>query len=260
MRIAPVIFSVLSVFLLNAATFISEEIELRFQARSYRDARGFDLPYRLLIPERFVKGKKYPLVLFLHGSDERGNDNRKQLHVGLHIFSSPERMRKNPCFIVAPQCPKGMMWADVDWKSDQHIMKKSPTPALRASRDLITSLMGEFPIDGDRIYITGYSMGGFGAWEAVQRWPDFFTAAVPVCGGGDETIAEGIVHLPLWAFHGARDTIVNVTRSRRMIDAIVRAGGVPRYTEYRNINHFSWGLVYADPKMHHWLFIQKKRR
>lgn len=260
MRMDRIMILALSLSLLSGKGFISREIETRFQDRSYQDHCGFTLPYRLMIPKHIVAGKKYPLVLFLHGSDERGTDNRKQLYVGLHIFADPERIRKNPCFIVAPQCPKRMMWADADWKSDRHTMKKDPTPALRASRDLIQSLIDEFPIDSDRIYITGYSMGGFGTWDAVQRWPDFFAANVPICGGGDELTAGRIIHIPLWAFHGARDNIVKVTRSRRMIDAIVRAGGVPRYTEYREINHFSWGFVYADPKMHDWLFTQRKIR
>lgn len=258
MRLIQVTILGLALSLLSAKVPLSREIESRFLDRSYKDQHGFTLPYRLMVPEHPVKGQTYPLVLFLHGSDERGTDNWKQLYVGLHIFADPARIGKNPCFIVAPQCPKGMMWADVDWKSDRHTMKSDPTPALGASWDLIHSLIDALPIDRERIYITGYSMGGFGAWDAAQRWPDFFAAIVPVCGGGDELSAERIIHTPLWAFHGARDTIVNVTRSRRMIDAIVRAGGVPRYTEYRDIDHFSWGWVYADPAMHDWLFAQRR--
>jgi predicted peptidase len=103
-------------------------------------------------------------------------------------------------------------------------------------------------------------MGGFGTWEAIQREPKLFAAAVPVCGGGDEVEAITISRMPVWAFHGALDTTVKVIRSRNMINAIVMAGGMPRYTEYETINHFSWGLAFSDQAMFEWLFSQKKSK
>jgi predicted peptidase len=230
----------------------------RFQARKFLNKNRFSIPYRLLIPQNYDVTKKYPLVLFLHGSDERGNDNKKQLYVGLDIFAAEKRMRRFPCFITAPQCPDEMKWADVDWKSDRHIMQKTPTEALSSSIELIRELSKEFSIDISRIYVVGYSMGGFGAWEVIQRWPEFFAAAVPVCGGGDETQAHRITRIPLWAFHGAMDPLVKVARSRNMLNAVVLAGGMPRYTEYPDINHFSWGLAFSDPALFEWLFRQKK--
>ncbi len=238
----------------------SNGIEERFQSRVYRGDNHFSLPYRLLVPTRPETGNNYPLILFLHGSDERGRDNKKQLFVGLDIFADQDKMKRYPCFILAPQCPEEKMWADVDWKSDCHTMKEEPTPALMAALNLVKLLINEYPIDVDSIYVTGYSMGGFGAWEAVQRWPDFFAAAVPVCGGGDESAAQRIAHVPLWAFHGARDTIVKVSRTRRMIHAVVRSGGIPRYTEYPHSNHFSWGIAYGDEELFKWLFRQKRGR
>lgn len=137
-------------------------------------------------------------------------------------------------------------------------MRDKPTEFLAMSIELVELLCKEFSININRIYVVGYSMGGFGAWEAILRWPDLFAAAVPVCGGGDESIAYRIRRIPVWAFHGLLDPIVKAARSRHMIQAIVAAGGVPRYTEYPNIDHFCWGIAFGDNEMHEWLFRQKK--
>ena len=235
----------------------ADDMDRRFQARLF-SIHDFSLPYRLLKPKKYNPLRKYPLILFLHGSDERGTDNRKQLFVGLNIFAAEQIMDRYPCFIIAPQCPVEMKWADVDWKSDRHTMQKKPTEALAASIELARQLPKEFSIDVSRVYVAGYSMGGFGAWEAIQRWPDLFAAAVPVCGGGDETQASRIAMIPIWAFHGALDPLVKVARSRNMTNALVKAGGFPRYTEYPDINHFSWGMAFNDPALFEWLFRQKR--
>jgi predicted peptidase len=230
----------------------------RFMARQYLYKNNFSISYRLLVPNNYDASKKYPLIIFLHGSDERGTDNLKQLYVGLDIFAAESMMQRYPCFIAAPQCPNEMKWADADWKAERHIMKKNPTEALSSTMELARELPKEFSIDTSRIYVVGYSMGGFGVWEAVQRWPDLIAAAVPVCGGGDEVQAPRIARIPIWAFHGALDPTVKSVRSRNMINAVILAGGMPRYTEYPNINHFSWGLAFADPALFEWLFKQKK--
>jgi predicted peptidase len=247
----------LLLFLASGNIFPADLTEV-FAARTFRSKKYSSLPYRLLIPKQYLKTRAYPLVLFLHGSDERGTDNMKQLYVGLNIFADEKMMRRYPCFIAAPQCPTGMKWVDVNWKEKRHTMHENPTPSLAMAVELVEELQNEFSIDNKRIYITGYSMGGFGAWEAIERRPDLFAAAVPVCGGGDETKAFHAARMPIWAFHGALDQIVKVSRSRNMIDAIVMAGGMPRYTEYPEINHFSWGLAYSDPQVLEWLFKQKK--
>lgn len=254
-RAACIVSAILVLCSIEAGS--AADMAVRFQARLF-NKNEFTLPYRLLVPVHYDATKRYPLILFLHGSDERGTDNIRQLYVGLDIFAAEARMQRYPCFIIAPQCPAGMKWADVDWKSDRHIMRDSPTEALASSIDLIRDVSKEFSIDACRIYVAGYSMGGFGSWEAIQRWPDLFAAAVPVCGGGDETQATRIAGVPLWAFHGALDPLVKVGRSRNMVNAVVRAGGTPRYTEYPGINHFSWGLAFSDPSLYEWLFRQKK--
>jgi predicted peptidase len=139
-------------------------------------------------------------------------------------------------------------------------MNRKPTPSLAMALEIVAALEKEFPIDTARLYIIGYSMGGYGTWDVIQRYPDLFAAAVPVCGGGDETAARRIIRVPVWAFHGTLDDIVKVSRSRNMVNALVRAGGVPRYTEYADINHFCWGKAFSDEAMLAWLFGQRRTK
>lgn len=236
----------------------SAEISERFQARVYKSKKYSSLPFRLLVPVNYDRSKKYPVILFFHGADERGNDTKKHLHFGLNILADENRMKRYPCFIVAPQCPVDEKWVEVDWKASRHTMNINPAPPLAMSIELVKELQKEFSIDSGMIYVTGYSMGGFGAWEAIQRWPDFFAAAVPVCGGGDIAQAQRLVNIPIWAFHGALDNLVKVTRTRDMIKAIARAGGTPRYTEYATVSHPSWTYAFGDEALIEWLFKQKK--
>ena len=229
----------------------------QFEARIFRPDSGA-LPYRLLKPKAYDPNKRYPLVLFLHGAGERGDDNRKQLVNGTAGFSSDDVMDRHPCFVVAPQCPEDVQWVDTDWSADSHAMPELPTQSLRLALELVDSLQGEFSIDRDRIYVTGLSMGGFGTWDAIQRHPERFAAAVPVCGGGDTAYAEHIAKLPIWAFHGDIDPVVKVERSRDMIAAIKDAGGAPRYTEFPGVSHDSWTTAYANPDLYAWLFAQTR--
>jgi predicted peptidase len=123
---------------------------------------------------------------------------------------------------------------------------------------LVESMLKDLSIDPKRIYITGLSMGGYGTWDLIGRRPDLFAAAVPVCGGGDEGIAHTIKDIPVWAFHGAKDTAVKVSRTRNMIAALEKVGAKPRYTEYPDVAHDSWSLAYEDPELFRWLFAQAK--
>lgn len=240
----------------------AEDVLDRFESREFQSAAGGKLLYRLLKPKDFSPGKKqkYPLVIFYHGAGERGDDNKKQLVHGMKDFASDTIMRQYPCFVVAPQCPNDSQWVDVPWSDDSHTMPEQPTAPMRMSMELITSLEKEFPIDDDRLYVTGLSMGGFGTWDAVQRNPKRFAAAVPICGGGDLALAKSICNVPIWAFHGGEDTSVKTRRSRDMIQALKEAGGAPRYTEYTGVGHNSWSATYRDPALYKWLFAQKRQR
>jgi predicted peptidase len=124
--------------------------------------------------------------------------------------------------------------------------------------DLMEKIKADFPVDPRRIYVTGLSMGGYGTWDLISRMPDYFAAAVPICGGGDEKQAYKLVDIPVWAFHSADDRTVPVERSRKMVHAIKEAGGKKiRYTEYEDAGHGSWKPAYADPKLLRWMFRQR---
>lgn len=231
----------------------SEDFHDKFEIRVFKT-----LPYRLLPPKEYNPQQKYPLVVFFHGAGERGEDNVKQLVHGMADFASVDVMENYASFVLAPQCPDDMQWVDTPWTADSHSMPKQPTQAMQLSLELIGVLQDEFSIDEDRIYVTGLSMGGFGAWDALQRQPRRFAAAAPICGGGDPAFAKQIAHVPLWAFHGDADTVVKVKRSRGMIDALKKAGGTPRYTEYPGVSHDSWTATYANRELYEWLFAQSR--
>jgi len=233
----------------------------RFEGRSYQDTDRNQLQYRLLYPKDLDANKTYPLVLFFHGAGERGDDNLKQLVHGMADFASDEMMEKYPCFVVAPQCPNGVQWVDTPWTADSHEMPDEPTLPMRLSLELVEHLATVLPVDRKRIYITGLSMGGFGVWDAIQRHPDRFAAAVPICGGGDSRAekVKPIANLPIWAFHGDKDSVVKTKRSQDMIAALKKAGGPIKYTEYPNTSHNSWTATYRNPEMYEWLFSQRKK-
>jgi predicted peptidase len=220
----------------------------------------YELLYRLARPLAVEAGTRYPLVLFLHGAGERGTDNDRQLIHGVPQFLSTENRAKYPCFLIAPQCPPGQRWVEVPWDAESHVQPKERSEPARLTLELIDQAIGDLPIDPDRIYLTGLSMGGFGAWDLLARRPDLFAAAAIVCGGADEATAEKIKHIPVWVFHGAKDTAVQPARSRRMAAALEKAGGKPRYTEYADVGHHSWECAYGDPDLFEWLFAQRRSR
>jgi len=221
------------------------------------EAGGQKLPYRLLKPAKLDPGQKYPLVVFLHGAGERGSDNDKQLIHGVPQFVV--NREKYPCFLVAPQCPDGKRWVEVDWSADSHTMPKEPGEVGELTLKLIDALIWNMPVDRKRVYITGLSMGGFGTWDLLARCPGVFAAAAPVCGGADEATAVSVQRVPIWAFHGAKDTAVKPARSRNMIAALVKAGGSPKYTEYPDVGHNSWDPAYVTPELYGWLLSQQRK-
>ncbi len=246
----------LTIFLAMAGSAMSQEL---YEARVFSMAPDRQLKYRLMIPKDYAATgtEKYPLVLFLHGAGERGDDNKKQLVHGTKDFAKDENRQKYPCFVLAPQCPDGKKWVEVDWSAESH-KQPEESISLVLTRELLVALQKQFRIDSKRLYVTGLSMGGYGTWDMVTRTPDVFAAAAPICGGADETLGGRVTKLPIWAFHGDKDTAVKPDRTRRMIAAIEKAGGKPKYTEYPGVGHDSWSRTYADPEFMAWLFAQKR--
>lgn len=230
-----------------------------FGYRKFTSETGDTLLYRFLESDYNVS-RKYPLVVFLHGSGESGNDNNAQLKWGVMNFATDENMKLHPCYVIAPQCPSDADWANFSGDESTATLKLNPKPSKPAELviALIHDLVKKFPIDSNRIYITGLSMGGSGTYDIIERYPHMFAAAVPVCGAGDITKAATITHLPIWIFHGAEDPGVDPYPDQAMFQALVKAGGHPGYTQYPETGHFSWIAAYSDPMMMAWLFRQHK--
>lgn len=226
-----------------------------FSYEKYVNSKGESLKYRKLISD-YNSTSKYPLVIFLHGSGERGDDNEAQLKWGVHNFASSQIMKMHPSIVIAPQCPSNMSWAN--FSEENLSFQSSPTEPMKLLRELIGEVILKMPVDTSRIYITGLSMGGFGTFDAVTRYPELFAAAVPVCGGGDVSKAPTFAHIPMWIFHGALDDVVNPVLSQNMVEALTKAGAHPGYTQYPEAGHFSWIAAYSDAMMMEWLYSQKK--
>ena len=221
-----------------------------FEKLSYQTSKD-TLLYRLLRPKEMKDNQRYPLVLFLHGRGECGNDNIINLKYIAPVFLQDKNRSEFPCFLLVPQCPVGEDWTYPDWY-------KEPREPLSTVMALIDSLKTLPFLDSTRIYITGLSMGGHGTWYLITRFPSTFAAAVPICGYGDPHQASNFTHVPVWAFHGAKDKNVLPQESRKMIQALKKAGGKPRYTEYKKTGHDSWTKAYNEPQFLPWLFSQHK--
>lgn len=236
-----------------------EAQETAYVPREFRHGEQV-LLYRWLTPPAAAlsSGKKFPLVIFLHGAGERGADNRAQLRHCTSKFEEPANREQYPCFVIAPQCPTGKRWSEVDWSKDADPLPVDPSEPVSLLMKLLAQLEQEHPIDVDRIYLMGLSMGGYGTWDLLSRYPQKFAAAVPICGGGDEAQAVKFKHVPIWVFHGALDTAVKPIRSQRMVAALQEAGGNPRYTEYPDKAHDSWTPAMQEPELFPWLFAQRR--
>ncbi|NLH41425.1 MAG: prolyl oligopeptidase family serine peptidase [Planctomycetes bacterium] len=201
-----------------------------------------ELKYLLHLPKEYGqdKDRKWPLMLFLHGAGERGNDvNKVKVHGPPKLI---EQGKDLPFIVVSPQCPAGSWW----------------TEQIDALTALLDDVQARYAVDTSRVYLTGLSMGGFGSWALGCRYPERFAAVAPICGGGEWFLAERLKSVPVWVFHGAKDSVVPVRESREMVDALKRAGGDVQYTEYPEANHDSWTETYNNPKLYEWFLSQHK--
>jgi poly(3-hydroxybutyrate) depolymerase len=255
------------VILSSNALFSQPDLVAKFGAGSYT-FQSQVLPYRIFIPDNYQPSVRYPLVLCLHGSGESGTDNIAQLQANKMATAwvdSPVQA-KNPCFVIAPQCPSADSWGG----------------EIAALNGLLDSLSREFSIDSNQIYITGLSMGGYGTWQMITTYPHRFAAAVPMSGGWDSSMAYLAKDMPIWDFHGDIDPTVPVSESRKMITALENLGrmavytnchaydctGLPDslvamyvrshadlfYTEYQGGGHVIWDQAYTTPLLSTWLF------
>lgn len=214
----------------------------RFSYSHYINGKGDTLHYRMLTPDYTTH--KYPLVIFLHGSGERGNNNEAQLKWGVMNFATDEMMSAHPAIVVAPQCPANMSWHNFsgrDGNVAELRLQDNPSKPMELLIGLIHELIKKAAVDTNRIYITGLSMGGFGTYDAIERYPNLFAAAVPVCGGGDVSKASAIAHIPIWILHGAEDASVDPHFSTVMVDALMKRVLIPALH-----NILKWGIFHGS--------------
>lgn len=223
---------------------------------SYSDAQGI-LPYRLYVPDSIIPGQKPAFVLFLHGAGERGTDNKLQLLHAVKEFMAEDIRNEYYFILLAPQCPESARWVEVDWTMPSHRMPRISIP-LKQTFALMDSLTNAYVVDTNQIYVTGLSMGGFGTWDAICRRPDYFAAAMPVCGGGDETVAGTIAQVPIRAFHGKLDHLVIPARTLNMVNAVNLNGGHAQAIIFDDLGHLCWNRVYENHDNIHWLFSHWK--
>ena len=222
---------------------------------------GKTLPYRILLPEDYDVEKKYPLVLFLHGSGERGNDNELQLVHGSSLFLDKGFRKQNPAIVVFPQCGADDFWSTLDRDNPSgfgFVEKPKNNETLELVEGMLDELILNHGVDKKRIYVGGLSMGGMGTYELVYRNPRKFAAAFAICGGANPKIARKL-RRPAWRIdHGEADEVVPVELSKKMVSAILKKRGSVTYNWYPGVNHNSWDNVFADSEFLPWLFAQKK--
>ena len=250
----------------NAVTAASGDVDpthvyvdksIQFTGGEYTDE---EFHYRLMKPVTVDPEMTYPLVVFLHGAGERGNDNQKQLAYFPTQMAQPRYRERFPCFVLAPQCRDDHKWMNSDWAvPSDPIMQETPSEQMQTVMQMIQVTLKDEAIDPNRVYLTGLSMGGFGSFDLGIRHPDWFAAIAPICGAADPTKLSVLKEQPLWIVHGGSDSVVLPDRSRSAVKALSDAGGSPRYMELPGVGHNSWAPAYTDNDgLVPWLFRQRR--
>ncbi len=231
----------------------------QFQKNRFRQ-----LPYQILQPDKIDTSKKYPVILFLHGAGERGDDNEKQLVHGSQLFL--DSLSKYPAIVLFPQCPINSYWSNVNIVKNKCGSRDfdfknggNPTEPLRIVMSLMDSIQNLASVDKDRIYVAGLSMGGMGTLELINRKPKMFAAAISICGGANPNTADTFAkEVALWVFHGAKDDVVDPKYSQVLVVEIQKRSGDVRFSLYPEANHNSWDRALAEPELLSWLFSNSK--
>ena len=206
----------------------------------YKNGR-FEFSFWVYVPEDLQEGEKLPLMLFLHGAGERGEDLELVLKHGL-----PKYFKESPpvrAIMVAPQCPLGITWIN----------------QIEKLKSFFDKILATYPVDLDKVTLTGISMGGFGTWEYAMTYPETFAAIAPVCGGGQAWRCDSLIHMPIRTFHGDKDDVVSPFYSYEMVDTLLRKGGNPELTIFHNVDHNSWEPAYEKTDLIAWLAKQDKK-
>lgn len=219
---------------------------------TFKAKDGTAIDYWIMSPTKIEEGRQYPLVLALHG---RGGNTEAATALG-----SKALREQYACFVMAPASTSEGHWARPTGFGKIRKKGRNTKAMLPTALDAVSAFMEKHPIDSDRVYVTGQSMGGAGTYGAMFLRPDMFAAAVPVCGGWDPKDAGKMKDMAVWVFHGDNDKVVPTDYSRNMVEALKKAGGSPKYTEYQGVGHNSWSRTYESSETWKWLFQQKRPR
>ena len=201
-------------------------------------AVNVQIGYLLYLPEKYDQKESWPLLVFLHGSGERGTDLQLvKTHGPPKLIEAGKQF---PFIVVSPQCPEGQWWQPVELTA------------------LLDEIVEKYKVDEDRIYVTGLSMGGFGTWSLAAYAPHRLAAIAPICGGGETYWTERFSHLPVWVFHGAQDKGVPLRRSEEMVESLKENGCNVKLTVYPDAGHDSWTETYDNPEFYDWLLEQER--
>jgi predicted peptidase len=250
MKAAYLLFFVfVASFLIGCAQTEKSEMKFDVLKQSGQHSRMYEkeitktlsCKYLLFLPEGYGKEqKRWPLMLFLHGAGERGDDLNK---VKVHGPPKIVQTRKDfPFIVVSPQCPEDDWW----------------TMKTEVLINLLDDIVARYDVDTERIYLTGLSMGGYGSWALASEYPDRFAAVVPICGGGNRIMSIFLKDMPIWAFHGAKDSVVPVEESKDLVEAINARGGNAKLTIYPESNHDSWTETYNNQEVYDWLLEHRR--
>lgn len=232
----------------------------QFSAEVITNAFGETMPVRVWRKYR-PKDLPVPVVVLLHGSGECGQDNAAQLAPFDSLYKTVlVDSAIPPALYLLPQCTQANAWVRTIAFQPDYRLPRYPAPALKTVKEYLDELVRQGVADPERLYIGGYSLGGFGTWDAIERWPNYFAAAVPVCGGGStqEAAVKAAATTSVWAFHGSADSSVPVDCTRRMIAALSQVGVAAKYSEYPNAGHNIWSRAFGDTAMLRWLFRQRR--
>lgn len=237
---------ILSFLLISCAATRKQAVKVTGQTpQTFKQklTKTIGLNYLLYLPQDyFSTEKKYPLILFLHGAGERGDDlERVKIHGIPKIVEQGEDF---PFIAISPQCPLDRWWVD-PW-------------LLEGLNALLDKIIVKYRVDESRVYLTGLSMGGFGTWALSMMYPEKFAAIAPICGGGMPWMAFRIKDIPVWAFHGAKDETVPLHRSEEMVEALKKTGGKVKFTIYPDAGHDSWTETYNNPELYQWFLEHQK--
>ncbi len=218
-----------------------------FVDKKFKNEDGHESPYVVFVPANHDKTKPSPVILFLHGAGETKGGKMMPIEQGIapHIKRLEEKKQPFKFITIIPQAET------FGWAAESANGKRALA--------ILDEVVKEYNGDPKRLYLTGISMGGFGTWSVAAAHPDKFAAIAPVCGGGKAEWAEKLKDLPIWNFHGDQDSAVKVQLSRDMIDAIKKAGGKPRYTEFPFVGHNSWDAAYAHDELYSWFLGHAKK-